>query len=226
MNLRVNRSRQTASLLLSASFFFTLSSPLRADINNLPPGYSIRIVSSNVSANMVSQLAFKPGDLTHLYAARDTQARVTRYDFNPVTGLLTNALTVATNTDHRELIGLGFHGNYLYVTFDYGGSRTVAPGDGRIARFFNPNGSGVYQSRHDFVHSIDKGDHDVDMIKIKGDTLYVGIGAVSRNGDSAWDNIYTMTITQIMDLNQIISNTNQISSNFKGPSNYLASTTE
>jgi hypothetical protein len=226
VNLRVNRSRQIALHLISASFLFATSTLLRADSNHLPPGYSIRIVSSNVSANLISQLAFKPGDLTHVYAARDTQARVTRYDFNPVTGLLTNALTVATNTDHKELIGLGFHGDYLYVTFDYGGSRTVAPGDGRIARYFNPNGSGVYQSRHDFVHSIDKGDHDVDMIKIKGDTLYVGIGAASRIGDPARDNIYTMTIARIVNLNQIISDTNQIGANFKGPSNYLASTTE
>src|SRR5262245_23810783 len=226
VNPWVNPSHPIARLLVIISFLFTTAGALRADINNLPPGYSIRIISSNVSANLISQLAFKPGDLTHVYAGRDTQARVTRYDFNPVTGLLSNALTVATNTDHRELIGLGFHGDYLYVTFDYGGSRTVAPGDGRLARFFNPNGSGVYQSRHDFVHSIDKGDHDVDMIKIKGDTLYVGIGAASRNGDPARDNIYTMTIARIVDLNQIISDTNQIGSNFKGPSNYLASATE
>ena len=199
---------------------------LRADINNLPAGYSIRIVSSNVTASAISQLAFKPGDLTHVYAARDSQARVTRFDFNPVTGLLSNALMVATNTDHKELIGLGFHGTNLYVTFDYGGSQTVRPGDGRIARYFNPDTNGVYQSRHDFVYGIDKGDHDVDMIKIKGNSLYVGIGAAARNGDPARDNIYTMTIARIVDLNQIVSNTNQIGANFKGPVNYLASPAE
>jgi len=95
------------------------------------------------------------------------QARVTRFDYNPVTGILANALTVATNTDGKALIGLGFHATNLYVTFNYGGSRTVRPGDGRLARFFNANSNGVYQSRHDIVYGIDKGDHDLDMIKIK-----------------------------------------------------------
>ena len=182
---------------------------LLADINNLPPGYSIKVVSSNVTATAISQLAFKPGDLTHVYAARDTQSRVTRFDYNPVTGILSNALTVATNTDQRELTGLGFHSTNLYVTFDYGGSSTVRPGDGRIARYFNPNNNGVYQSRHDFVYGIDKGDHDVNMIKIKGDMLYVGIGDAARNGNPGRNNIYTMTIARIVDLNQIVSNHEQ-----------------
>lgn len=202
---------------------------LHADINNLPPGYSIQIVSSNVSVNLISQMAFKPGDLTHVYAARDTAAKVSRYDYNPFTGVLTNETMVATNLDHKELIGLGFHSTNLYVTFDYGGTRTVRPGDGRIARYFNPNSNGVYQLRHDIVHHIDKGEHDVDMIKIKGDSLYVGIGAASRNGDPARDNIYTMTIARIVDLNQVISMTNQIGTNgtnYIGPINYLPSPTE
>src|SRR6185436_11489326 len=137
-----------------------------------------------------------------------------------------NETMVATNRDRRPLIGLGFHSTNLYVTFNYGGTRVIRPGDGRLARFFNPNSNGVYQSRHDFVYGIDKGDHDLDMIKIKGNSLYVGIGAASRNGDPARDNIYTMTIARVVDLNQIVSLTNQIGSNFKGPSNYVASATE
>jgi hypothetical protein len=208
-------------LLISA-----FASIANADINNLPPGYSIRIISSNVSANAISQLAFKPGDFTHVYAARAGQARVTRYDYNPVTGLLTNAVTIATNTDGRELIGLAFHSTNLYVTYDYGGSRTIRPGDGRLSRFFNANSNGVFQSRHDFVYGIDKGDHDLNMIKFQGDTLYVGIGAASRTGDPGRDNIYTMTIARIVDVNQIVSLTNQIGSNFKGPINYLPNATE
>ena len=209
-------------------FVIATAFSVQADINNLPAGYSIRIISSNVSANAISQLAFKPGDFTHLFAARDTQARITRYDFNPVTGLLTSALTVATNTDGKELIGLGFHGTNLYVTFDYGGTQNsgAGTGDGRLARYFNANSNGVYQSRHDFVYGIDKGDHDVNMIKIKGNSLYVGIGAAARNGNPARDNLYTMTIARVVDLNQIVSNTNQIGTNFKGPTNYLASATE
>jgi hypothetical protein len=217
-------NREFLRLLSSFALFIALAGVARADINNLPAGYSIRLVSSNLPStrtSSISQLAFKPGDLTHVYAARDTLAKVSRYDYDPITGLLSNEVMIATNTDRRELIGLGFHSTNLYVTFDYGGTRTVAPGDGRIARYFNPNANGVYQSRHDFVHSIDKGEHDVNMIKFKGNSLYVGIGAASRTGDPARDNIYTMTIARIVDVNQIVSLTNQIGPNFKGPINYL-----
>src|SRR5258706_14313178 len=118
--------------------FLATTGWLKADINNLPSGYSIRIVSSNVSASSISQLAFKPGDLTHVYAARGP-SRVSRYDYDPVTGILSNVFTVASNPDNKQLIGLGFHGTNLYVTFDYGGSATVRPGDGRISRFMFPN---------------------------------------------------------------------------------------
>jgi len=221
--------RGTLFKLVDAALFLASAGLLHADSNNLPPGYSIRLISSNLAPSLtmsISQLAFKTGDMTHVYAARDAMAKVSRYDYDPATGLLSNEVMVATNTDHRELIGLGFHSNNLYVTFDYGGSRSVRPGDGRIARFFNPDNSGVYQSRHDFVYGIDKGDHDLDMIKFKGDTLYVGIGAASRNGDPARENIYTMTIARIVDVNQIVSNTNEIGSDFKGPINYLASPAE
>ena len=221
--------KSALSKFLAVVLLATSASMARADSNHLPPGYSIRLISSNLTSAQaidISQLAFKPGDLTHVYAARDTLAKVSRYDFDPVSGALSNEVMVATNLDHKELIGLGFHGTNLYVTFDYGGSRTVRPGDGRIARYFNPNSNGVYQSRHDFVYGIDKGDHDVDMIKFKGDTLYVGIGAASRNGDPARDNIYTKTIARIVDVNQIVSITSQIGTNYKGPINYLASPTE
>jgi hypothetical protein len=198
-----------------------------ADTDHLPPGYSLQLVSSNLKIfTNISQMAFKPGDLTHVYAGRDTMAKVSRYDYNPVTGLLTNEVVVATNIDHKELIGIGFHSTNLYVTFDYGGSQTVRPGDGRISRYFNPDANGVFKSRHDIVYHIDKGEHDVDMIKIKGNSLYVGIGAAARNGDPARDNIYTMTIARIVDLNQVISMTNQIDTNYFGPINYLPSPTD
>ncbi|MFO1488261.1 MAG: hypothetical protein U1F65_07275 [Verrucomicrobiota bacterium] len=227
MNPSADVSRR-ASLTLLLGMLSFLPANSKADLNNLPPGYSIKIVSSNVNATAISQFAFKPGDMTHVYAARDSQAQVTRYDYNPVTGVLSNALMVATNTDHKELIGLGFHGPNLYVTFDYGGSQNsgAGTGDGRLARYFNPNSNGVYQSRHDFVYGLDKGDHDLNLIKIKGDSLYVGIGAAARNGNPARDNFYTMTVARIVNLNQIVSDTNQIGANFKGPVNYLAATNE
>jgi hypothetical protein len=207
------------------SLSLATASSLQADINKLPPGYSIQLASSNVSASSIPQLAFKPGDLIHVYAARTSPSRVTRYDYNPVTGRLSNPFTVATNVDNREMYGIGFHGTNLYVTFDYGGSLTVRPGDGRISRFMFPDSNGVYRVRHDFVHSIDKGYHDLNQIQINGDSLYVGIGAAGRRGDPTVENLYTMTIARVVDLNQIVTDTNVLI-NFKGPTNYLANPVE
>src|SRR5258708_23088451 len=95
--------------------FLATTGWLKADINNLPPGYSIRIVSSNVTASSISQRAFKPGDLTHVYAARSSPSRASRYDYNPVTGVMSNQFTVATNADNKQLIRLGFPGTTLYA---------------------------------------------------------------------------------------------------------------
>lgn len=186
------------------------------------PGYTIRLVSASVPASGITQLAFKPGDLTHLYALQESGS-VQRYDYNPVTGDLSNALSVASGM--AQALGLAFHGNDLYVTIDRGGSDTVRPGDGRITRLSAPNASGVYQVRHDFVHSINKGDHDVNQLVILGNTLYTGIGAVGRKGDPAQENVYTMTIARIADLTAI-DWSGPIGADFKGPVNYLASPAE
>jgi len=186
------------------------------------PGYSIRLVSASVPAAVITQMALKPGDLNHLYAIQESGA-VFRYDYNPVTGDLSNALVIASGMS--QALGLAFHGNDLYVAIDRGGSRTVRPGDGRIARLSAPNASGVYQVRHDFVHSINKGDHDVNQLVIVGNTLYVGIGGVGRKGDPAEENIYTLTIARIADLTAI-NWSGPIGPDFKGPVNYLASPAE
>lgn len=186
------------------------------------PGYSIRLVSANVPAGVITQMAFKPGDMTHLYALQES-GNVYRYDYNPVTGDLSNALVIASGLSQG--LGLGFHGDDLFVTMDKGGSRTVRPGDGRITRLSSPNAAGVYQIRHDFVHSINKGDHDVNQIVIVGDTLYTGIGGVGRKGDPAEENIYTLTIARIANLNAI-DWSGPIGADFKGPINYLASPSE
>ncbi len=183
------------------------------------PGYSIRLVSANVPASVITQLAFKPGDLTHLYAVQESGS-VLRYDYNVLTGDLSSAAVLATGM--AQALGLAFHGNDAFVTIDRGGSRRIRPGDGRITRLSSPDGNGVFQVRHDFVHSINKGDHDVNQLVILGDTLYVGIGAVTRNGDPSLENVYTMTIARIADLDAI-DWSGPIGADFKGPINYLPS---
>jgi len=198
----------------------------RADADLLPVGYSIKLISSNVTASQISQLAFQPGDPNHVFAARNTRGVVTRYDYDPVTGQLSGEQDVVTIADQKEVVGLAFHGVDLYISLDYGGTTFGRPGDGRIARFRNPDSNGVYQVRHDFVHSIDKGAHDVNQLQILGDALFVGIGAAGRKGIPAEETIYTMSIGRIGDLKQVVTEPGEIGPDFKGPTNYLAATDE
>jgi glucose/arabinose dehydrogenase len=189
----------------------------------LKPGYTLTKISDNVPASGIAQMAFNPNDNAHLYVARSA-ASVTRYDYDPVTGSLSAAVDVATGLGEHAL-GVGFYKDDLYVAFDNGGSITQRPGDGRITRLSDPDQDGVYRVRHDFVHSINKGNHDVNQVQIVGDTLYVGIGAVGRTGNPREENIYTMTIARIVDLGQI-DFSGPIDADFKGPINYLADETE
>jgi len=202
---------------VAALVFFAPATLLTPTVNR--PGYSIRLVSGSVPASVITQMTFKPGDLNHLYVVQETGG-VIRYDYDPVDGDLSNPFTIASGM--AQALGLTFHGNDLYVTIDRGGSRTVRPGDGRIARLSAPDANGVYQVRHDFVHSINKGDHDVNQLVIVGNTLYTGIGGVGRKGDPAEENVYTMTIARIADLTAI-DWSGPIGPDFKGPVNYLAS---
>lgn len=203
-------------LSLVTAVLIVLLPAARADTDNLPPGYSIRLISSNVSATEITQMAFKPGDLTHVYAVRSQLSKVSRYDYDPVTGELSNETDAAVNPDNKRMIGLGFHSTNLYTSMSYGA------GDDRLARWFDADNSGLYESRHDFVHSIPTGNHNADQIQIQGDSLYVGIGGAGRIGDPSVENFYTLTIARIVDLNQVIST--NVGANHKGPVNYLAST--
>jgi hypothetical protein len=142
------------------------------------PGYTLSKVSAAVAATGIAELAFRPGDTTHVYAAR-TSGVVTRYDYDPGTGQMANALDVAT-TPGYEIHGLAFHGADLYTSLN------APPAGARLARFSDPDAGGVYRTRQDFVHSIPTGTHGINQIQIVGSTLYVGIGAASRTATPPW----------------------------------------
>ena len=180
------------------------------------PGYALAKVSTGGPAGAISQLAFRPGDPAHVYAAR-TSGVIARYDYDPVTGLMSNALDVAVAPGYT-VNGLAFHGSDLFVSLN-------APPVSRLARFSDPAGDGVYGTRHDFVYGIPAGAHGVNQIEIVGNTLYVGIGAARRNGDPAEENVYTMTVARIVDLSQV-DFSGPISPDFTGPINYLADPVE
>ncbi len=218
----MNNTQSACTTVMCVSLAFVCSTA-SSQPTVLKPGYQLTRISDGVSSDGIAQMAFNPLDDAHLYVAR-SNASVTRYDYDPHTGVLANAVDVASGLGEHAL-GLGFYQDDLYVAFDNGGSIAQRPGDGRITRLSEPDARGVYAVRHDFVHSINKGNHDVNQIEIVGNTLYVGIGAVGRTGNPREENLYTMTIARIVDLSQV-DFTGPVDSDFQGPVNYLANETE
>src|SRR5215470_9194007 len=75
-----------------------------------PAGYTLARVSDAVpgaSLSGISQLAFRAGEPTRLYAARPSGV-ITRYDLDPPTGTLSNPVNVATGL--TAIYGLAFRG--------------------------------------------------------------------------------------------------------------------
>ena len=217
---KVPAMRLVGSRLLTAIYLVAAcaaASPAAAAPGLGRPGYTLSKVSAAVPATGMAELAFRPADTTHVYAAR-TSGVVTRYDYDPVTGQMANALDVAT-TPGFEIHGLAFHGADLYVSLN------APPAGARLARFSDPDAGGVYRTRHDFVHSIPTGTHGINQIQVVGSTLYVGIGAASRKGDPAVENVYTMTVARIVDLTQV-DFSGPIGPDFTGPVNHLADPVE
>ena len=177
-----------------------------------PAGYTLQRVSDAIPAaslSGVSQLAFKPGDTSHLYAVRsNTNGAVTRFDYDLATGLLSNPFAVASGLPTPY--GLAFLGSDLYVSLN-------AVNDGRITRLRDLNLDGQYEDRSDFVRDVPRQDHGIDQLQISGVTLYAGIGTNSNSARTDCESIYTGTIARIADLTQI---------DYAGGANYLPSATE
>ena len=89
--------------------------------------------------------SFNLNDAAHLDAAR-TFGVVTRYDYEPISGSLPNAIDMASPPGFVPH-SLGFYRVDLFVSLK-------RRGDGRISRYSDPDVRGVYRVRHDFVHSI------------------------------------------------------------------------
>lgn len=148
-----------------------------ADPGPPPAGYQLQRVSDAVPAASlagISQLAFRPGDPAHLYAARPFTANViTRYDYDPVTGLLSNAadITAVLPPPH----GLAFRGDALYVSL-------YTLNDSRITRLRDVDQNGVFEERIDFVRGVPTGDHAIDQLQIFGSALFAGIGVRKNAG--------------------------------------------
>jgi glucose/arabinose dehydrogenase len=160
-----------------------------------PAGYTLVRVSDAVPAaslTAISQLAFRPGDPTHLFAARPSAGVVTRYDYSTPDGSLSNPLDVASGLPYP--VGLAFHGADLFVSLN-------PTAEGRLARLRDLDSDGIYEERVDFVRAIPRDVHTVNQIRIAGSSLFVSIGTKSSGGSPSCERIYTGTLARIADLN-------------------------
>jgi glucose/arabinose dehydrogenase len=175
----------------------------------VPQGYLFRNAGAGLPSSAVSgiqQLAFRPGDTTHVYASRGFAGTVTRYDYDPATGTLANPFTVANLSGVSDglnvITGVGFHGNDMWVTRwpGYVNPRPVA-----ITRLRDGNGDGLYETRADFATGMDVGDHNIGQVRIVGNALFTGIGKNTNTGDPAVELSYNGTIARIADLNNPVA---------------------
>ncbi len=176
---------------------------------SLVPGYTLTKVSPDIPPGAagslfrgISQLTFNPGDNSHLYAARSQfegssfTGEVTRYDYDATSGALSNPLDVATNLAGPQGLAFDRSGN-LYVSIN----RMISQpnGVGGIERL-SPTGGGRFGGGVEFINNIPIGDHLVDQLQIRGNSLYVGIGTKTNTGNPAVESPYNGTISRIADL--------------------------
>jgi hypothetical protein len=174
-----------------------------------PTGYLFSNVSTGLTVAQVTninQMVFKPGDTTHLYASRGFSGVVTRYNYNAVTGQLSNPVDVVNLNGvadgMKAITGIGFHGAEMWITRWPG---WTLPRPAAISRMLDSTGNdGIYETRDDIVTGMEIGNHTINEIQIAGDTLYTGIGTTLNTGDPSQDQVYNGTIARIGDLNNPI----------------------
>ncbi len=192
------------------AFFLVLMSgvPSQADTPvSIAPAHTqyleINLISDSLFDNnnpsKITQMAFDSAQ--RLYAVTlDKGVRSFFYDIN--TGTL-NDMKQAVNING---LGIGFHGNTMYLS-----------SDNNLVRLTDDNGNGVWgedgETRVNIVEGIPTGDHEVNHIQISGNTLYVGIGTRTIDGmymqltnpDGLGESSYGGSIAWIQDLTQVPS---------------------
>ena len=170
----------------------------RADV--IAPGYKLTISGSGSSFHRINEMAFKPGDSSHLYATRGwyDNGKITRYDFDPTTGLLTqptDVFSVASIGDGFNVaLGLGIHGSDLWLT------RTKASTkEGKLTRLRDTDGNGTYDDVQDFVTGLHTG-NNITQIAIRGNELFFGVGAGDSYGSPSLSQPYMGTIIRVPNL--------------------------
>jgi hypothetical protein len=162
----------------------------------------------------VTQLAFGPGpnaDRLYLYMSSSVRG-VRRAEYNPATGL-SGLTTILPNIRGN---GLAFRTNAsgqneLYLSEPYSAG---ALGFSRLWKVVDSDGDGDFTDAGSqtaaIVRGIPRDDHGLNHIQIIGDSLYVGNGVRTRNGDfqtfsgdTFGESAYGGTILTIENLNNV-----------------------
>jgi hypothetical protein len=178
---------------------------------------SVRDIDNGVitGASNATQMAFGPGpnpDLTYLYMSSNSRG-VRRAVYDPVTGL-SGLTTILPNIRGN---GVAFRTtasgqNEMYLSEPYTASNL---GFSRLWKVVDSDGDGDFTDSGGsqmaaIVRGIPRDDHGLNHIQIVGDSLYVGNGVRTRNGDfqtfsgdTFGESAYGGTILKIANLNNV-----------------------
>lgn len=206
--------KQSSTLLVKMALILLGSvgsiAPAEAAVVSIAPAYQddlqIKLVSGSIfdsKPSRITQMALGPDD--RLYAVTLNQG-VLSFAYDANTGALSDMKTAVDISG----LGIGFQGNTMYLS-----------SDGNIVRLTDNNRNGVWgeprETRVNIVEGIPTGDHGVENIQIQGNTLYVGIGTRTINGqytrlfdpkDSLGESSYGGSISWIQDLTKVPSRPN------------------
>ena len=205
-----------------------------ADISRgqaLAPAYSSDFTLAQIGANVgeVSQMAFAPGDDSHLYVATYGQG-ILRYDYSPTRGLSNGATIVpaaiTSQSGTNGSLGIAFSqdptlGTVMYIapSLTFTGVGTLSTQS--IVRLTDTNHDGTWGGAGDVNQAIVNnlqlgGIHWIDQMQVQGNSLYLGIGTRTQNGgittgqgdqSNPGETEYSGTISFIQDLTKLSGDT-------------------
>jgi hypothetical protein len=178
---------------------------------------SVRDIDNGVitGASNATQLAFGPGpnpDLTYLYMSSNSRG-VRRAVYDPVTGL--SGLTTILPNIRGNGVALRTNAsgqNEMYLSEPYSASNL---GFSRLWKVVDSDGDGDFADAGGsqmaaIVRGIPRDDHGLNHIQIVGNSLYVGNGVRTRNGDfqtfsgdTFGESAYGGTILRIANLDNV-----------------------
>lgn len=159
-----------------------LASALFAADPVVAPAYRSRLVLESLGplVGNPTQLAWGPDSRLYVRTTGDVQS----YAYDRRTGQLSDRRQAVAGVPG---IGLAFHRKQMYLTGF----------DGSIRRLDDKNGNGIWGEKSQGERNVAivtrlpvgswAGDHHVDQLAVRGDTLFVGIGQRTNNGHTgAW----------------------------------------